>query len=130
MAFVAVRDVAAAIVSALTGGIPGNVYLLSGEWLSLKTLNRQIAAIKGKNTMIPVLPLRLVLGLLPLINLWARITGSLPYYTRQAVEQLIYSNKRIDHSRATAALNFMPRPFAETLRDEIGWFRQNGFLDQ
>jgi len=127
--FVDVRDVAAAIVSALTGGESGKVYLLSGEWLTLKALNRQIAAIKGKRSMIPVLPLGLVLGLLPFINWWARITGSAPYYTRQAVDQLIYSNKRIDHSKAAAALHFRPRPIAETVSDEIAWFRQNGFFE-
>ncbi len=127
--FVDVRDVAAAIVSALTGGEPGNAYLLCGEWLSLQALNQEIAAIKGKKRITPVLPLRLVLGLLPLINLWARITNRPPVYTRQAVEQVIYSNKHIDHSKATAALNFKPRPIAETIRDEVEWFKQNGFFD-
>ncbi len=127
--FVDVRDVAAAVVSALTGGQPGTTYLLSGEWLSLKNLNAQIAEINVQKNKIPVLPLWLVLGLLPLVRLWAKITSGPPYYTRQAVYQLIRSNKRIDHSKATAALNFKPRPFAETIRDEIEWFRQNGFLN-
>jgi len=127
--FVDVRDVAAAIVSTLTDGVPGNVYLLSGEWVSLKTLGMLVASIKGKRKGPPVLPLGLVFGLLPLVKLWARITGQPPYYSRQAVHQLIRSNKRIDHSMAMAALHFKPRPFEKTIRDEIKWFRDNGFLD-
>ena len=126
--FVDVRDVAAAIASALTRGVPGNTYLLSGRWVSLKNLSREVYKAKGKNKVLPILPLWLAFGLLPLVKLWARITGGQPYYTRAAIYQVIHSNKKIDHSKATAALDYKPRPFEETIKDEIDWFKKKGFL--
>lgn len=133
--YVDVRDVAGAIAAAVTGGTPGNVYLLSGRWVSLQTFAADIGRIKGTiegtpigGKTIPVLPLWLIFGALPLVKLWARLTGGPPYYTRLAVYNLLYSNKQIDCTRARATLRFSPRPFEETLKDTIAWFRQNGML--
>jgi dihydroflavonol-4-reductase len=126
--FVDVRDVAGAIINALSGGIPGKVYLLSGQWTSLVTLSKETGRIKGKRISLPVVPLWLVFSMLPLVRMLAALRGGPPFYTRQSVYNLIYSNKKIDHSRAAAALNFQPRPFTETLQDTIEWFKQTGAI--
>lgn len=126
--FIDVRDVAGAIVSALNRGTAGAVYLLSGEWVSLVSLNREIGRIKERPLTLPVVPLWLVFSMLPLVRMLAAISGGPPFYTRQSVYNLIYSNKKIDHAKATAELNFRPRPFTETLRDTIDWFRQTGAI--
>ena len=126
--FVDVRDVAAAIVSSLTRGTPGSAYLLSGQWVSLRSLSAEIGVVKGRKISLATIPLWLVFGMLPLVRFWSRITGGPPYYTKQSVHNLIYSNKNIDSSRARSELQFNPRPFSETIRDMITWFRQNGFL--
>lgn len=126
--FTDVRDVAGAIVSALTNGTPGMAYLLSGEWVSLVTLHREIRRIKGRPLTLPVLPLWLIFSMLPLVRILAAIGGGPPFYTRQSVYNLVYSNKKIDHSKAATELGFQPRPFMETLRDTIDWFRQTGAI--
>jgi dihydroflavonol-4-reductase len=126
--FVDVRDVAAAIVAAISKGVPGNVYLLSGQWATMKMVAREIARIKGKKRTPPVMPVWLTLGLLPLVKLWARITGTTPLYTRQALGHLLYSNKMIDSTKAKTDLQFQPRSFGETIKDTITWFRQRGML--
>ncbi|HEY0274179.1 MAG TPA: NAD-dependent epimerase/dehydratase family protein [Chitinophaga sp.] len=126
--FVDVRDVASAIVTALTGGTPGKAYLLGGEWATLVTFSRYIGIVKGKKIALPVLPLWLVFLLLPAVKWWARIRGGPPFYTKQSVYNLIYSNKKIDHSRASAELQFRPRPLTTTLTDAINWFKQTGQL--
>jgi len=126
--FVDVRDVAAAIVSALHRGTPGTAYLLSGEWASLVTLHKEVSRIKGRPVTLRVVPLWLVFSVLPLVRMLAALSGGPPFYTRQSVYNLIYSNKKIDHSKATAELDFRPRPFLETLRDTIDWFRQTGAI--
>ncbi|SEW51129.1 NAD-dependent epimerase/dehydratase family protein [Chitinophaga arvensicola] len=125
--FVDVRDVAGAIVSALHRGSPG-AYLLSGEWASLVTLHKEVSRIKGRPVTLRVVPLWLVFSLLPIVRMLAAISGGPPFYTRRSVYNLIYSNKKIDHSKATAELDFRPRPFLETLRDTIDWFRQTGAI--
>ncbi|MFY0255436.1 NAD-dependent epimerase/dehydratase family protein [Chitinophaga sp. 30R24] len=126
--FVDVRDVAAAIVSALTNGTPGEAYLLSGQWASLHTLATTIGHLKGRPISLPVLPLWLVFCLLPFVRMIAAITSGPPYYTRQSVYNLIYSNKKIDHSKAEAALQFRPRSFTTTLEDTIEWFKTTGVI--
>ena len=117
-----VRDVAAAIVTALTSGTPGQAYLLSGNWATLGTLCEYIGAISGKRIALPVLPLWLVYAVLPVVRIRARITRRPALYTRQAVDTLVYSNKRIDHTRAQQELGFHPRPLRETVKDSLAQF--------
>lgn len=126
--FVDVRDVAQAIVHALTMGTPGQVYILSGEWLTLKALSEQIGRIRGKPVRLPVLPVWLIMGLLPVVRLFARITGGAPFYTRQSVYNLIRSNKKIDNSKARSGLQFRPRDITHTLQDTIQWFKETGVI--
>lgn len=126
--FVDVRDVAGAIVNALTMGATGRVYLLSGQWISLVTLQQETARIRGRSISRPVLPLWLIFGMLPLVRLLATLSGGPPFYTRQSVNNLIYSNRKIDHAAATSELQYMPRAFITTLQDTIDWFKQTGIL--
>lgn len=126
--FVDVRDVAGAIAAALHRGTAGSAYLLSGTWASLVTLSREIGRVSGRRIALPVVPLWLVFGMLPLVRFWARITGGPPFYTRQSVYNLILSNKKIDHAAATAELGFEPRAFTATVEDTINWFRQTGVI--
>ncbi|MBC9935011.1 NAD-dependent epimerase/dehydratase family protein [Chitinophaga qingshengii] len=126
--FVDVRQVANAIVQALTAGTPGQAYILSGEWMTLKTLSAHIARIKGKRIFLPVVPLWLVMGSLPLVRAWARLTGGAPYYTRQSVYNLTRSNRKIDNSKARRELGFQPGSLVNTLQDTIAWFKENRML--
>lgn len=126
--FVDVRDVAGAIVNAIRLGTPGKAYLLSGQWISLVTLSQETGRIKGKRISLPVVPLWLVFSMLPLVRMLAALRGGHPFYTRQSVYNLIYSNKKIDHSKAQAELQFQPRAFTETLQDTIDWFKQTGVI--
>ncbi|MGO4291234.1 NAD-dependent epimerase/dehydratase family protein [Chitinophaga sp. RAB17] len=126
--FVDVRDVAGAIVNAVSRGTAGKVYLLSGTWASLVTLSKETGRIKGKRISLPVVPLWLVFSMLPLVRMLAALRGGPPFYTRQSVYNLIYSNKKIDHSKAQAELQFQPRAFTETLQDTIDWFKQTGAI--
>ncbi|MBC9909253.1 NAD-dependent epimerase/dehydratase family protein [Chitinophaga varians] len=126
--FVDVRQVAQAIVQALTAGTPGQAYILSGEWMTLKTLSAHIAQIKGKRIFLPVLPLWLVMGLLPFVRALSRLTGGAPFYTKQSVYNLIRSNRKIDNSKARRDLGFNPGSLTATLQDTIAWFKENKML--
>lgn len=126
--FVDVRQVAQAVVQALTAGTPGQAYILSGEWMTLKALSAHIAQVKGKRIFLPVLPLWLVMALLPVVRAFARLTGGAPFYTRQSVYNLIRSNKKIDSSKARRELGFQPGRLVDTLQDTIEWFKENKML--
>lgn len=130
--FVDVRDVAAALVASLDHGRPGQVYLLSGGWHSLVDLRDAVAAVKWGRVSGPVLPLMLPLwlvrGVVPLVKVFSRLTGRLRYFNRAAIDKLVYSNRHVDASRARAELGFTSRPFAETIKDTVDWFRGEGYI--
>ncbi len=123
-----VRDVAGAIASALFHGSPGNTYLLSGHYATLSQLNELVSGIKGKKKSLPVVPLWPILLALPVMNAWTKVVGASVLYTRQSVDNLLYSNQKIDHAKARRELGFHPRPLAETIRDTIGWFKKNSVI--
>lgn len=140
--FVDVRDVAAALVASLDRGRPGQVYLLSGGWRSLAELRDAVAfafaAVRGgrvgaaarmERRVLPImLPLWLVRGAVPLVRVFSAVTGALRYFNRAAIDKLVYSNRHVDSARARAELGFASRPFAETIRDTVEWFRQEGYI--
>jgi dihydroflavonol-4-reductase len=121
-----VRDVAGAIASALFHGMPGSTYLLSGHYATLSRVNQLVRDVKGKTRPLPVLPLWPILAALPVMHAWSRIMGASALYTRQSVDNLLFSNRKIDHAKARRELGFHPRPLTETIRDTIAWFKKRG----
>ena len=123
-----VRDVAGAITSALFHGTPGSTYLLSGHFATLTQVNQLVCEVKGKTKKLPVLPLWPILAALPILHAWSKIIGASALYTRQSVDNLLFSNRKIDHAKARRELGYHPRPLAETIRDTIAWFKKRGDL--
>jgi dihydroflavonol-4-reductase len=121
-----VRDVAGAIASALFHGTPGSTYLLSGHFATLSQVNQLVRDVKGKTKKLPVLPLWPILAALPILHAWSRVMGASALYTRQSVDSLLYSNRKIDHAKARRELGYHPRPLSETIRDTIAWFKKKG----
>jgi dihydroflavonol-4-reductase len=126
--FVDVRDVASAIISAIDRGRTGQAYLLAGRWYSLVELQDIIFRIKGENKRIPVLPACTGFLGLPFIRLLASFNGKEPLYTKESLLALIHGNKNISSRKAAEELGYTPRPFEETIRDSISWFKQAGYL--
>ena len=63
----------------------------------------------------------------PFAESWARLAGSEPLFTRESLEAL---RRYHGASREEAArdLGFAPRPFEESVRDALDWFRVRGWL--
>lgn len=126
--FVDVRDVARAILSAITNGTSGERYLLSGTWVSIKELARIIGEVNGTDVVQRTLPFGLLKLVTPFSEFAAKITGTEPRLTRESIHALQYSNRKISHARATAELNFTPRPLRETINDTLDYFREMGMI--
>jgi dihydroflavonol-4-reductase len=58
---------------------------------------------------------------------WGRLIGATPKFTPAAIEA-IRSHRHISHEKASRELGYSPRPFEETVRDTLEWFRQAGML--
>lgn len=127
--WVDVRDVVRGALQAEERAPAGAKYILSGHWVSL----REVAGLVEQITGVPapgfVCPLWLAGVGAPFITAFDRIIGRRPLYTSVSL-QALRDNRNISHRKATAELDYHPRPFKETLIDTLRWFEENGQLIQ
>lgn len=122
------RDVANAIVNALTMGRPGESYLLAGKWHSFKQLVQLVSKASLKKIKAVSLPPLIGKIGLPVINAMAWVGKTEPLYTREALEAICAGNRKISSAKAMQELNYSIRPFEETIADTFKWFQQKGYL--
>jgi dihydroflavonol-4-reductase len=126
--WVDVRDVVAGTISAMENGRTGQSYLLSGHFKTLPELYKEIILIKGKEKKLPVIPFWLAEVGLPFLMAWARVSGNKPLYTKESIEILKTAHPDISSKKARNELGYESRPFEDTLRDTIEWFKENNYL--
>ncbi len=126
--FCDVRDVAAAIVTAIVQGRDRQAYLLGGKWYSLDDLQKIVMNIKGSRRRMPVLPAWAAYLGLPFTLLLSLINRQEPFYTRESIEAIVNGHKKISSDKAVRELEYNPRPLDETIRDTIQWFQDAGYL--
>ena len=126
--WVDVRDVAQAAVQALEKGRPGERYLLSGEWQSLKTLAGEICRLRGRKCRLPVFPFWLARAGVPFLKAFARLTKQDPLYTATSLKILQTANRQVLHDKARRELDFRPRPFHQSVADAVEWFKKHEYL--
>lgn len=122
--FVDVRDVAEGLIRAGQFGKLAEVYILSGEKISIRKLFdsiRQITGIKFPQIKVPITIVKFLARIAPLYYQMTRIR---PRLTPYAIATLL-SNSDISHHKATQELGYQPRPLVDTIRDTITWFCQN-----
>jgi len=124
--FVDVRDAARGHISAAEKGRRGEVYILSGEKVSISEI-MQIAE-KTCGIKIPriKLPRRLILALYPFLFLYYKISRKEPLFTAYSLHTLGIDSP-YSHEKASREFGYSPRPIKESIKDAIDWFRQNGY---
>ncbi len=126
--FCDVRDVANAIVNGLTMGMPGENYLLGGQWHSLQQLVALLAAASGKKIKPFAFPAFVGKAGLPFVKSIAYIKKKEPLYTIEALDAIFAGDRCISSSKAIQHLNYTTRPLEETVSDAFHWFKNNGYL--
>jgi dihydroflavonol-4-reductase len=126
--WVDVRDVVAGALAAESRGRTGECYLLSGHWVHISDMSRLISRLTGRKTPKAATPLWLAYPVSLLSLAWGRLQGRVPKFTPGAVRS-IQMHRHISHDKATRELGYQPRPFEDTVRDTLEWFRQAGMLD-
>jgi dihydroflavonol-4-reductase len=124
-----VRDLAHAIVNALSMGKSGESYLLSGKWYSLKELARMVGHVRSEEINPTALPTVFAWMGLPFTALTAWIKKEEPLITREAIVAVTEGNRKISSEKAQRELQYNPRPLEETIRDVCDWFKKNGYLE-
>jgi dihydroflavonol-4-reductase len=121
------RDVARATLTAMDRGHSGERYIIGGRYFELAdvfaTLER-VTGVQAPKRRIPY-PAALVLGVA--FETWARLSGNTSLITVEAVKTM-HARKAVASDKATTELAATFRPFDETVRDEVAWFRAWDFI--
>ncbi|KTG08601.1 hypothetical protein AUR64_18200 [Haloprofundus marisrubri] len=126
--FVDVRDVASATVRSAERGESGERYIVGGRYYDLSEFAEVLERVTGVRAPKRVLPYRVGLAVGYASELAARVTGRDPLITCAAV-RTVHEQVELSSQKAIRELDVTFRPFDETLRDEVAWFRDNGYLD-
>jgi len=125
--FVDVRDVAAGLISAARLGRAGELYLLSGEQMTVREMLRLLEELTEVKAPRLRLPVWVADGLAPLAALYYRLTGAKAIFTSDSLYYL-RSNSLTSHAKAACELGFSPRPIRESIADTLEWMRDSGML--
>lgn len=115
-----VRDVAVAHLAAAEVGVTGQRYIVGGEMMTYRAMLTTIARAAGRRAPW----LRVPAGMVEAAGTLAGRLGILGGDVMQAVRYW----QPLDTTRARRELSHAPRPFTETVRDALAWFRQHGYL--
>ena len=123
--FVDVRDVAAGILACCERGRPGECYILSGRYCTVRDVLAMLHRITGRRRVRVMLPLWLARAMAPLSEQYYRLLRQPPLYTAYSLYTLS-SGARFSHAKAARELGYTTRPFGTTLADTVAWLRRQG----
>ena len=129
--FVDVRDVALAtsrLINRFQAFSPGEKFILSGRYQTLRELSGLVNAVKGSAFPFVMVPPGVAKAVQPLVSAFSTLTGKPPLYTRESIDILATGHTRISQAKATRYLDFTPRPIADTVRDTLQWFKNQSFM--
>lgn len=117
--FVDVRDVALAHIRAIENGETGHRYIIGGHNLNIGEALREAAQVIGVRPPQIAIPRKMAIRLV-------RLVGVVPLVPELARGIGYWQPLNCEMGWKTFGLN--PRPFAETARDGVDWFREHGYL--
>ena len=122
-----VRDLAAGCIGAADHGRKGECYILANEEVSFRDFVKLLCAESGCKPIKQFLPLGIAYKLAAIMEKMAEKSGKEPLMTTFSVYNLDKNNS-FDYSKAQRELGYTTRPYAETIRDEIAWLKENGHI--
>jgi dihydroflavonol-4-reductase len=114
------RDVALAHVRAAAQGTPGERYIVGGHNLNVGQALQEAAEVIGVRPPRRILSRRTVVALLKFADL---LRLPIP-----ATMRALPHWQPLNCEKGWQTFGFTPRPYEETVRDTVGWFRENGYL--
>jgi dihydroflavonol-4-reductase len=117
-----VDDVAQGHLLALDNGRVGEHYVLGSEDMSLEVLLGKVARIVGRRAPRIRIPLPLAMGVAHVTEAWARISGSEPQVTLDAV-RMARKKMYFSSDKAIQELGYRPRSGDLAITDAVAWFQ-------
>ena len=123
-----VRDVAEGHILALEKGRLGERYILGSENLALRELLEILARLAGRPAPGLRIPFWLAYAAAYGDELRSEYITHRPPRVPLAGVKAARKYRFMDCSKAAAELDFKPKPVEAALRDQIAWFRENGYV--
>jgi dihydroflavonol-4-reductase len=123
------RDVAQAMLNAVERGKSGERYIVNNRYHSLGEILHLLETITGVPAPTRRIPYPLALAVGWLSETRARLTGTESAATINGV-RILRAALRVKSDRAERELGVTFRPFEDTLRDEVNWYVDNGYVKQ
>ncbi|MEP6833240.1 MAG: hypothetical protein ABJB74_07590, partial [Gemmatimonas sp.] len=126
------RDVAETQWSVLERGRRGERYLAAGRNMSVASLAPILARMTGVNAPTRKIPMSMLYVIGALGEAWARVTRQSVLLSLAMVRVMARESGRttFNHDKRERELGLQFRPLEETLRDEVAWYRDNGWLPE
>jgi len=125
--FIDVRDVADGHILAMEEGKKGEVYILSGEKVTVSeifSILEEVTTQKKTKLKIPLSIARFASIFTPFASL---ITGEKPIFTDYSIS-VLQSNSDVSSKKARENLKFNSRPIRESIKDSYEWFKKEGYI--
>ncbi len=125
--FVDVRDVARGLSLAAEKGLKGRHYVLSGAQVQVLELMRELEKDIGHPAPTYRIPSAIARAAGVLASVYYRLLRRRPVFTAYSID-VLRSNSQVSSARARQELGFNSRPWQESIRDHVEWFRAQGIL--
>ena len=125
--FVDVRDVARGLILAADKGQPGRHYIFSGAQVQVPELMEELARDIGYPAPSYQIPTVIARTAGILASAYYRLLRRKPVFTAYSID-VLRSNSLVSSARAREELGFISRPWQESIRDHVEWFRTEGML--
>lgn len=120
------KDVSQAMIDAVELGKSGEKYIVGGEFYSMEEIIGTVAEFSGLPKLKMKIPNFFILTIATFSEIFSSLTGKPPMIPKNGVKTL-QAKLTVDSSKAKRELGAKFRPLAETLRDEVNWYRANGY---
>jgi len=117
-----VRDVAQACLAAVERGHSGERYILGGHYFDFAEILSTLEKVTGVPAPRRRIPYGVMVAAAAVSQTWSRISGNSTLITVEGVRTM-HARRSVVSDKAVRELNATFRPFEQTVRDEVAWFR-------
>lgn len=125
--FVDVRDVARGLLLAAEKGQSGRHYILSGAQVQVTELMKELERNIGYPAPTYEIPSSIARAAGVLAAIYYRLIRRRPVFTAYSID-VLRSNSQVSSARAREELGFTARPWQDSIRDHVEWFRAEEML--
>ncbi|MFC1986406.1 NAD-dependent epimerase/dehydratase family protein, partial [Chloroflexota bacterium] len=125
--FVDVRDVANGLILAAEKGQSVRHYIFSGAQVQVPELMKELEHNIGYRAPTYEIPYAVARAAGVLASVYYRLIRRRPVFTAYSID-VLRSNSQVSSARAREEIGFTSRPWQESIRDHVEWFRAEGML--